>query len=141
MVKSGHLNCDVELFNSMIQEHRRWIENPRDGEPARFAYMNFARWDFRNMDLRAVSFDKCFLTGAIFFNCYLSDTSFQGCHLQGANFCGATLINTQFQYAYLMGVTYQCKYKKSHVKKKTIIKNVTWPHFTLPNNPYPQDNI
>lgn len=141
MVKQGHLNCDEELFLSMLNEHKRWLKNPAEGKQARFAYMNFTRWDFRNTDLTGVIFDKSTCAGAIFFDCDLTDTSFQCCHLQGANFCGATLINTQFQYAYLMGVTYHCKYEKSHVKKKTIIKNVTWPNFTLPNNPYPQDTI
>lgn len=93
---------DVRTKENVIQvleQHRKWLENPKEGEQAKFDGVDFEKMeiDFSGMDLRKVYFHKCNFYDRNFTRANLSETQFISCNLSSANFENANLHRVTLQ--------------------------------------------
>lgn len=130
--KNGSRPTKEEL-SKILQEHLKWIQNPRDGHRANLCNADLKGIDLSNANLHGANLDRANLTEASLShadltNTFLSNanltkaslavTNFSSSQLFFANLTGASLIRTNFNKAILV---------QSNLKDAKIF----WPDFYL----------
>lgn len=77
----------------ILEQHWKWLENPKEGEQAKFNDVDFEKIeiDFSGMDLRKVYFRECKFYDMNFTKANLSKSQFISCNLSSANFENANM--------------------------------------------------
>ncbi len=90
-------------LNSVLEKHRKWLNNEPDGERAYLRRANLREVNFDGADLRVANLREANFGGANLRRANFEGANLEGANLQGTDLAGANLRNSNLQGANLEG--------------------------------------